>query len=75
MRWGREEALAVTDLDNIRVADLPVRLTRYDLEKIPVRSDRRGRNMTQLLPGHFKLVDFVVCPVNLDSEIQLRVVP
>lgn len=66
-----EEALAVADLDDVGVADLPVWLTRHDLEEITIWANRRRRDMTQLLACHLVLMDLVVRSINLNSEIQV----
>jgi len=74
VRRSSEEALAVTDLDDIQVTDLAIGLTGNDLEEVTVRANRRRRDVSQLLTRHFGLTDFVVCSIDLDPEIWLLVV-
>ena len=68
MCWGGEEALAIADLDDIGVTDLPIRLAWHNFEKIPVWTNWRGWDVTQLLPSHLVLIDLVVRPIDLDPE-------
>ena len=66
MRWDGEEALAVPDLHDRSELDLFVGLARHDFEEIAVEPDGLGRNLAQLFPSHFVLLDWIVLPVDLD---------
>jgi hypothetical protein len=68
---GREETLPVTNFNLFIIGDFTVCAARHNLKQIPVRTDWRWRNVTQLQPGHKVLRYGVVDTVDLNVEFVL----
>ena len=64
----REEAQAIVNFNRVVVLDLAVRVTRNDLEEIPLGWDRSRGQTTELSAVDLLLRPLVVCPVDSDGE-------
>jgi len=76
LRWRGEKAKSVPNLHYLLVTNLSIGTARNDLEKIAIRTYRRGRHMTQLQSRHVLHRNRVMRAIDLDFEVvlMLRVV-